>query len=256
VATIRAERSVVEPRLGASPIRFLELKRGDFDLRAMAPRHDRSVALLVVSGLMFLELEIGRARAGWLFGEDDLIRPWDMLDNPLTPRSRWRTLAPARIAVLDAAARQRLAGNLPLTEKLFDRAARTSAWLLAKSLVTSSPRVEERLLLWFAMAAERWGKVTPDGVSLELPLTHDLLAALVGARRPTITTGLRSLEASGLLTREGKAWRLRRISPGEAGTRDPALERCLQALGLDGDSHENGVDGDSQRRPLSLLVSN
>lgn len=242
--------------LTASPIRFLELGQGECDLRAVAREHDRSVALLLVSGLVFLELEIGRARAGWLFGEDDLIRPWDMLENPLTARSRWRTLAPARIAVIDAAARRRLVGNLPLTDKLFDRAARTSGWLLAKSLVTSSPRVEERLLLWFTMAAERWGKVTPDGVSLELPLTHDLLAALVGARRPTITTGLRSLEASGLLIRTGKAWLLRRVGPHDSGPRDVALERCLQALGLDGDQPEGRTHSDARRESLALAVGN
>ena len=52
--------------------------------------------------------------------------------------------------------------------------------------------------------AERWGNVTPAGVSFDLPLTHSELGRLVGARRPSITMALAQLAAEGLLTREGR----------------------------------------------------
>lgn len=56
--------------------------------------------------------------------------------------------------------------------------------------------------------AERFGRVTAEGISLEMPLTHEMLAKLVGATRPTVTTGLGRLTARGLLTREpdGNWW--------------------------------------------------
>jgi CRP/FNR family transcriptional regulator, cyclic AMP receptor protein len=56
------------------------------------------------------------------------------------------------------------------------------------------------MILWHF--AERWGRVTPDGVVLRLHLTHDLLAGIVGARRPPVTSALSSLAQKGLVRRE------------------------------------------------------
>jgi len=56
--------------------------------------------------------------------------------------------------------------------------------------------------------AERWGRVGRDGVTITLPLTHELLAKLVGAARPSVTTALGDLAARGLLTRDQDSWRL------------------------------------------------
>ena len=52
-------------------------------------------------------------------------------------------------------------------EKLLLATSRTSHWLLATSLIMSSPSITERLLLLFALYGERWGKVTPDGVRIK-----------------------------------------------------------------------------------------
>ena len=43
--------------------------------------------------------------------------------------------------------------------------------------------------------------MTREGVAVRLPLTHRMLAELVGARRPTVTTALGQLEDRGALTR-------------------------------------------------------
>ncbi len=52
--------------------------------------------------------------------------------------------------------------------------------------------------------------MTPDGVVLELPrLTHELIARMVAARRPSVTTGLRHLRELGLIRVEpGGRWLL------------------------------------------------
>jgi hypothetical protein len=83
-------------------------------------------------------------------------------------------------------------------------ASRTTHWLLASSLIFSSPSITERLLLLFRLYAERWGKVTPAGVRLELPLTHELLGKLCGARRPTVTLAISSMEGQGSITRPSR----------------------------------------------------
>ena len=68
--------------------------------------------------------------------------------------------------------------------------------------VTHLPRVHARLLLLFWVLAERNGRVSPRGVSLRLPVTHDVLAMLVGALRPTVTLALQRLKGADLLIRE------------------------------------------------------
>ena len=52
-------------------------------------------------------------------------------------------------------------------------------------------------MLW--QFAYRWGTVMPAGVALRLPLTHQLLAEVVGAERPTVTTALGCLKQDGLV---------------------------------------------------------
>ena len=59
--------------------------------------------------------------------------------------------------------------------------------------------MEHRLLLAFWYFAERWARVRADGLLVRLPLTHEQLGALIGARRPSVTTALSGLAAQGLL---------------------------------------------------------
>src|SRR5947208_3030936 len=60
-------------------------------------------------------------------------------------------------------------------------------------------RIQDRLVVLFMHLAERWGQVTRDGIVVHLPLTHELIARLSGARRPTVTTALSGLSARGLI---------------------------------------------------------
>jgi CRP-like cAMP-binding protein len=70
------------------------------------------------------------------------------------------------------------------------------------------------LTLWHL--AERWGKVRPDGVALPLPLSHERLANLVGAHRPTVTTAMGDLARSGAISRgEDHVWMLHGSPPDE-----------------------------------------
>ena len=53
------------------------------------------------------------------------------------------------------------------------------------------------------LLAESWGRVTQAGIRLPLGLTHDVLGALVGARRPTVTLALRELTERGAILIDG-----------------------------------------------------
>lgn len=66
-------------------------------------------------------------------------------------------------------------------------------------LPTAPPVVEERLLLLLTLLAERWGRVRLEGVQLKLPLTHDILRCICGARRPSITVATKFLRRAGII---------------------------------------------------------
>lgn len=70
----------------------------------------------------------------------------------------------------------------------------------------------ERLRGKFLQLARAHGTVVKDGVRVELPFTHDLLAQAIGSARETVTCALRTLEQEGFLVREGRRYRLM-ISP-------------------------------------------
>ena len=132
-------------------------------------------------------------------------------------------LEPTRLAVLD----HRFAAVASRWPALVDVILRRST-LRARSLafhraVTHLTRVDERLLLTLWFLAERWGRVGPEGVVLPLRLTHQMLAGLVGAQRPSVTTALGELTTAGLVERrDDGSWLLHGEPPEEPGRRRPA----------------------------------
>ena len=58
------------------------------------------------------------------------------------------------------------------------------------------------------------------GVVLQLPFTHEVLAEVVGAQRPSLTTGISTLEQRGLISREDGHFVLHGEPPAELGAQD------------------------------------
>jgi CRP/FNR family cyclic AMP-dependent transcriptional regulator len=67
------------------------------------------------------------------------------------------------------------------------------------------------MLFWHLSA--RWGHVTSDGTVLPLPVTHALLAEMIGSRRPTVTKALAQLADQGLVTQLRGGWLLTGAAP-------------------------------------------
>jgi CRP/FNR family transcriptional regulator, cyclic AMP receptor protein len=169
------------------------------------------LGLLVVEGLLTRDVVLGETLATELVGRGDILRPADHdgQDAPVPFDIVWHVLEPTRIAVLD---RQfaRVIGHWPEAMEVLMRGAVGRAQSLAVTLAVSHlRRVDTRLLVLMWYLADRWGKVTPRGVSVPLRLTHQTLGRLVGAQRPSVTTALRSLADDGRLTREAdQTWML------------------------------------------------
>jgi CRP/FNR family transcriptional regulator, cyclic AMP receptor protein len=73
--------------------------------------------------------------------------------------------------------------------------------------------------------------VGKDGVTVTLKLSHRLLGALVGARRPTISTAVARLSGEGRVMRaEDDAWLLRGFGPPMISSSGALLERGRDGL--------------------------
>jgi CRP/FNR family cyclic AMP-dependent transcriptional regulator len=97
---------------------------------------------------------------------------------------------------------------------LFDRLNERSLRLATSQAISQLTCVDRRLMALFWHLAERWGRVSGDGVIVPLRLTHALLGQLVGARRPTVSTALSKLiERGELLRRPDGSWLLRGDPP-------------------------------------------
>ena len=69
------------------------------------------------------------------------------------------------------------------------------------------------MLLWHL--ADRWGHVRPDGIAIPIQLPHTLLAELLAAQRPTVTTAMSELTRRGLIVPMHRGWLLRGQPPAE-----------------------------------------
>ncbi len=127
----------------------------------------------------------------------------------------WRVLAPTGVAVLDALVAQRFARYPELTGQLVARALERSPNLAVNMAIVHQPRVDVRLHMLFWHLADRWGRVRSDGTLVPLRLTHQVLADLVAARRPTVSSALSELAQRGLLRPVDDGWLLSGEPPGE-----------------------------------------
>jgi CRP-like cAMP-binding protein len=189
---------------------------------------DRSglIGLLVVDGLLLREIEVAGTVAAELIGTGDLIHPGDVQGSDLSPlngRLRWKVLEETQAAVLDGAFSMRAAEWPQILGRIALRAVWRTHGLALNLAISHQGRIEDRLLLLFWHLAQRWGRVSPEGVRLDLPLTHQTLAKLVSAQRPTVTNALGELrERRLLLRREDRSWLLPLPIPDEL---EPLLAR-------------------------------
>ena len=162
----------------------------------------RAVAIVVLDGIL-----VG---TGTTFGRPDarLLGPGDILDGPTltNPGTAWRVIRPAHLAVLDRAFVLAARRCPTLIVALARRLSEAQEEQRIRAAICALPRVEERVLALLCNLAHRWGHVTPEGITLNLPMTHERLGSLIGARRPTVSLALRALTGQRLLRRCEDVW--------------------------------------------------
>jgi CRP-like cAMP-binding protein len=202
--------SVPEEELSLAASNFVaelvEADSGEWDPSGCTPPD--CIGLLVLEGLVTRNVGVAGLFSRELLGAGDVLRPWDVEDEdyPLEVESGWTVLEPLRLAVLDQHA-LKLGVRWPrLVDAILHRVLHRSRWLAVRLAIASTTKIDERLLLFFWHAAGRWGRVTPEGLVVPFDLTHEELAEIVGARRPSVTTALGQLHDAGRLERRDGEW--------------------------------------------------
>jgi hypothetical protein len=173
-----------------------------------------SVGLLVLEGLLWREACIGKDSGIELLGPGDLLRPWvkPIPTSEILAEDRWTILQPASLAVLDRRFALATARWPAIVATLMDRLILRARWLSFQLAICHVRSLQQRILLAMWHFGDRWGRMSPSGIVVPVRLPHRMLAQLVGARRPSVTTALAALRAEGLLTeRDDGSWLL----PGE-----------------------------------------
>jgi hypothetical protein len=196
--------------------RVRRLSPGDWDVaRAIEPDMHHH-GFLIIDGLLTREVDVLGRRCVELLGAGDVMRPWrwDADGSHVQAEVAWVVLEPTRLAVLDHGLVTRITPWPQLGVELFSRATRRAHSLAVALAIAHHQRVDDRLLLTLWHLAERWGRVRPEGIAVRLPLSHQRLADLVGAHRPSVTTAMGDLVRSGAISRcEGGTWTLHGSPP-------------------------------------------
>lgn len=164
---------------------------------------DTSAACCVVTTgrlALFFEAEEARPRTVSLMEEGDvLVRP-NSAAAARGPHLRCRAVEPSSVLLVPRERLDEWMKNYTLATNLVRiLSAQVGDRELAVAIALE-PRVERRLLLKIRQLADRWGRVTPRGVRLDLRLTHQELADMVGAVRESITVALGSLAKQRILS--------------------------------------------------------
>jgi CRP-like cAMP-binding protein len=190
------------------------------------------LGLLVVDGLLVRTVSLGGRECSEVVGPGDLVRPWDTddLDASVPCHSTWRVLQPVTFAVLDAAFAARAARWPTITAQLLARGTRRCRMLVYQATIAHVRHAETRVLLALWHLADRWGKVTADGIRVPVPLTHQLLAQITCLQRPTVSAAVSQLTAAGEISRAPEGgWLLHGRPPAFDGGEAQATDGQLAA---------------------------
>jgi len=170
----------------------------------------RHLGMLLLDGLVLRRLTLNGRTGAELLGAGDLLQPWRRQPpyDTLVAEPGWEVLEPARLAVLDGRFATEVAPWPEVAAALVGRAVERARRLSFHHVVSHTPGLYGRLAALFLALADRWGRVTPDGVFVPVALTHATLAELVGASRPSVSTTLAQLSREGVVRRVAGGWML------------------------------------------------
>ena len=203
------------------------LDAGPWDADRLSGASPDHVGMLVLDGVLAREVLVSDTVSTELLGPGDVVRPWRVHDGSslLRHQIRWSVLSRSRFALLDRRFGVELSRYPEVLVAVLDRVNERALRLAVTQAISQLNRVDRRLLALFWHLAERWGRMTGEGVALPMTLSHRMLGQLVGARRPTVSTALGELAKEGeLKRRDDGTWLLTGVP---VGVPEPEIERVI-----------------------------
>ena len=192
-------------------VRVTTFPVGEWDGGRLADADPSHLGLLLVEGVLAREIVLADTVSTELLGPGDIVRPWHLEGPPglLPVAVRWNALAAVRLGLIDRRMAALLGRYPEIGAVIVDRLSERAQRLAITQAISQLNRVDRRLLALFWHLAERWGRVSRDGIAVPLALSHRLIGELVGARRPTVSTALAELARDGqLVRRDDGTWLL------------------------------------------------
>jgi CRP/FNR family cyclic AMP-dependent transcriptional regulator len=198
----RAQRAI-----WATAITF---EAGPIDI-TMAPFSPTVFALIVVKGVLIRQTSLSARAMIEVLIPGDIVSPWSPSPTAPLTATGLTALHEVCLAALDQAFIQAAATWPGLMATIQRRLGDQHHRLATHGAICQLPRIEQRVMAVMWLLAARTGTVTPEGTELSLPLTHQALAQLTGARRPTVSLAIKRLREYGYLERRANgAWLLPR----------------------------------------------
>lgn len=171
-----------------------------------ADQLEADVVLYVLSGAMARRVSVEGRSSLEILGPGQVLRPRLAAgEDTVAAQAAWRVLAPSWVGVLDSRFWERMARYNSVWLALMDRSLLRSRALSMRLAIVGVPNLAVRLRLFLWHLADSYGRVGERGVIIDLPLSHEMLAELLSASRPSISKAMKELERSGDLSRvDGK----------------------------------------------------
>ena len=185
---------------------------GPWALPRAAELDGGQLTLLLLDGVVTRDVLMEDTVSTELLGAGDLLRPRpaDPPSRLLRSNVRWSVLEPVRFALLGRGFAAAVASYPEVAAALVDRVTDRTERLAVMQAICQLNGVDRRVLALLWHLAERWGRVAGDGVVVPLALPHRIIASMIGARRPTVSTAIARLVAEQKLERRRNGtWLLR-----------------------------------------------
>ena len=163
---------------------------------------------LVIDGALTRLVCTDRGRSLEVIVEGDLMRPWQE-DSGWVVASTIEALVDTRVAVIERFAGDSLCKFPPVIEALLERAFRRIRSMATQAAFDSRAGMDQRVLASMWHLADRCGEQGAGGAVIPLPLTHQMIADLLGAQRTSVSAAISRLSTEGMMSRtDGRGWML------------------------------------------------
>jgi Crp-like helix-turn-helix domain len=114
----------------------------------------------------------------------------------------------ARLRPVSDDARDQLLSIPLVAQRVFEQLASTLGEKQEALGMFAQTRHVERVRRKLHQLARSYGHVVRDGIRIDFPITHALLAEMIGSSRETVTRALEELQREGVVVRRGSSYHL------------------------------------------------